>query len=369
MMVRVLSLLVFIWPAIALAEDDSAALAREASEMLEEAALSLDAAEGATDRIKALTQTVRAYEAGLAAMREGLRRAALEERATRATLQGKEEELARILAAIQNIERTRSTGAGLLHPNGPLPAIRAGMLAGDLVPALNSRAQALAGEVEDLATIVALQRAGQAQLEQGLASIRTARLALAEAVSQRVDLPGAVSTNDATMQALINSVETLSAFADNFVTESPWKGTVDESWAMPVLGRVLRGFDEADAAGVRRPGWLVVTRPGAVIVSPSDATVRFAGALPDFDVVAILEPRAGELLILAGAGSLFVQRGQIVSEGEPVGFMGGDPDAAQEKLIETADGSGQREPETLYIELRQGKDAIDPATRFDPETQ
>jgi septal ring factor EnvC (AmiA/AmiB activator) len=369
MILRVLLLFVLVSPVGAVAEDDPAALAREASAMLEEAALSLDAADGARDRVRALTQTVRAYEAGLAAMREGLRRAALEERAKRTDLQGKDEELARILTAIQNIERTRGTGASLLHPGGPLPAIRAGMLAGDLVPALNTRAQALAVDVEELAIIVALQRAGETQLEKGLESIRVARLALTDAVSQRGNLPSAVTTDDATMQALINSAETLSAFADNLVTESPWKGTIEESWVMPVIGRLLRTFEEADVAGVARPGWLVATRPGAVIVSPSDATVRFAGALPNFDVVAILEPRPGELLILAGAGALFVQRGQIVSEGEPVGFMGGEPDAVQEKLIETTVGSGQFEPETLYIELRQGKDAIDPATRFDPETQ
>ncbi|MGI9394314.1 MAG: murein hydrolase activator EnvC family protein [Boseongicola sp.] len=369
MMLRALFLLICLWPAILQAEDDPAALARKASAQLEEAALLLAAADGARNRIKALTETVRAYEAGLAAMREGLRQASLEELAKRAKLQGKEEELARILGAIQNIERTRGTGVGLLHPDGPLPAIRAGMLAGDLVPALNARAQALAADVEELATIVALQRAGEAQLEKGLESIRDARFALADAVSQRGTLPGAVTTDDATMNALINSAETLSAFADNFVTDSPWKGTIEESWAMPVIGRVLRRFDEADAAGVRRPGWLVATRPGAVIVAPSDATVRFAGAVPDFNVVAILEPRAGELLILAGAGVLFVQRGQIVSEGEPVGFMSGEPDPEQEKLIETTDDSGQREPETLYIELRRGKDAIDPATRFGSETQ
>ncbi|MGI9391453.1 MAG: murein hydrolase activator EnvC family protein, partial [Boseongicola sp.] len=360
MMFRALILAICFWPAVVLAEDDAAAMARMASEQLEEASKSLSAAETARDRISALTKTVRAYEAGLSAMRESLRHAALEERAKRASLQGKEEELARILAAIQNIERTRGNGASLLHPEGPLPAIRAGMLAGDLVPALNERAQTLAGEVEEVAAIVALQRAGEAQLERGLESIRNARLALTDAVSQRASLPDSVTTDDAAMNALINSAETLSAFADNLVTESPWKGTVDERWAMPVLGRVLRKYDEADAAGVRRPGWLIATRPGAVIVSPSDATVRFAGAMPDFDVVAILEPRAGELLILAGAGALFVQRGQIVSKGALIGFMGGEPDATQDKLIETSVGSGQREPETLYIELRQGKDAIDP---------
>ena len=369
MKLRIFLLVLFLLPTALPAQEGPAALAREATEQLEAAAELLTAAEGARDKIKALTETVRAYEAGLAAMREGLRHAALEETAKRADLQGKEEELASILAAIHNIERLRGTGVALLHPDGPLPAIRAGMLAGDVVPALNARAQVLADDVRELATIVALQRAGQLQLETALKDIRSARLALTDAVAQRVDLPGVATTDDAAIQALINSVETLSAFADNLVTDSPWKGTIEEEWAMPVQGRVLREFDEADAAGVRRPGWLVATRPQAVIVTPTDATVRFAGSLPNFGVVAIFEPRAGELLILAGVGALFVQRGQIVSAGEPVGFMGGEPDATQENLIESGVVSGQREPETLYIELRRGKDAIDPATRFvrDPQ--
>ena len=39
----------------------------------------LDAADGARNRVKALTETVRAFEDGLEAMREGLRRAAIRE--------------------------------------------------------------------------------------------------------------------------------------------------------------------------------------------------------------------------------------------------------------------------------------------------
>lgn len=346
----------------------AADLAREASGALSDAALSLSEADGARNRIAALTKTVRAYERGLAAMREGLRQASLEERALREQLAGRDAELMALLATLQSIERSGGT-TQMLHPDGPLPAIRAGMLAGAFVPALNTRAQSLADELTDMRAIVAVQSAGQTQLENGLAGIRAARFALADAVSKRTDLPQSAATDDATMEALINSSETLAAFADNFTTQSPWVNPVDETWDLPVIGRVLRGFNEPDAAGVRRPGWVLATDAGAIVTTPVAATVRFAGALPDFGTVVILEPRAGELLILAGASDLYVQRAQILSEGEPIGLMGGDLAPEQEKLIETEQGGGQPWRETLYIELRQGQDAVDPASRFPAQTE
>ena len=349
------------------AQGSPADIAREASDLLSQATLALSEAEGSRDRIAALTGTVQAYERGLTAMREGLRRAALEERAIRSDLASRDAELMQLLAALQSIER--SGGATqILHPDGPLPAIRTGMLASELVPALNARAQSVARDLSGVQDIIALQTAGQRQLEDGLAGIRTARLALSQAVSNRTDLPETAATDSATMEALINSSETLAAFADNFASEPPLTTPANTNWNLPVAGRILRGFNEADAAGVRRPGWVLATEVGAIVTTPASATVRFAGDLPDFGSVVILEPRAGELLILAGAGDLFVTRGQILAQGEPIGFMGGDFAREQEKLIETEQGGGQLGRETLYIELRQGREAIDPGSRFPGQT-
>lgn len=362
----VLCLTLLIAPAVS-AQQSPAEIAREASDFLNQAALALTEAEGSRDRIAALTRTVRAYERGLTAMREGLRSAALEERAIRSDLATRDAELMQLLAALQSIER--SGGAvQILHPDGPLPAIRTGMLASELVPGLNARAQVVARDLSRVQDIIALQRAGQKQLEDGLAGIRAARLALSQAVSNRIDLPETASTDAATMEALINSSETLAAFADNFASEPPVTIPANTSWNLPVAGRILRNFNEADAAGVRRPGWVLATEAGALVTTPASATVRFAGDLPDFGTVVILEPRAGELLVLAGADDLFVTRGQILSQGEPIGFMGGDLAREQEKLIETEQGGGQLGRETLYIELRQGREAVDPGSRFTGQT-
>lgn len=368
MNLRALAIALALCPAAAAADADPAALAEEAAALLADAALKLEAAEGARDRIDALTETVRAYETGLAALREGLRRAVLEERALRSRLGDRDRELGRILAVLQGIRREKDA-VELLHPAGPLPAVRAALLASDLVPGLNARARVLAAEVEELADVVALRRAAESQLETALAEVREARLKLAEAVSNRTDLPPRRATDAVALRALLEGAETLSAFADSFMSESPWTGTVDESWPWPVRGRLLRRFDEADAAGVRRPGWIIATDPEALIAAPMAGTVRFADQVPEFGGVLIVEPRAGELLVLAGAGTVFARRGQIVSAGEALGLMPAAETAEQEKLIESADGGGQRARETLYIELRQGQDAIDPAVRFDPEAE
>ena len=61
----------------AMAQDDPAAAALAAKEQLQAAHAELDAASGSQDRVEALTRTVQAYEAGLQAMRNGLRRAAI----------------------------------------------------------------------------------------------------------------------------------------------------------------------------------------------------------------------------------------------------------------------------------------------------
>ncbi|NNL19182.1 MAG: peptidase M23 [Boseongicola sp.] len=352
---------------VASAQEAPADIAREASDFLNQAALALSEAEGSRNRIAALTATVQAYERGLTTMREGLRRAALEERAIRSDLKTRDAELMQLLAALQSIERSGGA-AQVLHPDGPLPAIRTGMLASELVPALNARAQVVARDLTGVQDIIALQTAGQKQLEEGLAGIRTARLALSQAISNRTDLPAPAATDQATMEALINSSETLTAFADNFATDPTGTVLDDSSWPMPVTGRILRDFNEADAVGVRRPGWIVAADEGAILTTPTPATVRFAGDLPEFGTVVILEPQPGELLILAGAGEVFVNRGQILSKDEPIGFMSGDFAQAQENLIETEQGSGQLGRETLYIELRQGREAVDPGSRFNGQT-
>jgi hypothetical protein len=107
------------------AETDAAAAAIEAAELLQNAAVSLAEAEGARDRVEALTETVRAYEEGLSALREGVRQAALRERAILAVFEAERERLGRLLAVLQSIQSAPAPLL-LLHPDGPVGTARAG---------------------------------------------------------------------------------------------------------------------------------------------------------------------------------------------------------------------------------------------------
>jgi septal ring factor EnvC (AmiA/AmiB activator) len=171
------------------------------------------------------------------------------------------------------------------------------------------------------------------------------------------------------MEALINSAETLAGFADSLVTSGDAGSGADRGWSMPVAGDIIRTFDEADEAGVRRPGWLIGTVAEALVTAPADATVRFADSMPSNGPVIILETSPGRLVILTGQATNFVRRTQIVSEGEPIALMGGREASAQENLIETSLLGGRRIIKKKNIEIRQGQAPVDPAAFLRPSQE
>jgi septal ring factor EnvC (AmiA/AmiB activator) len=342
---------------------DASQVTLEAADLLAAAAVQLDDATGRSDRISALTQTVRAYETGLAAMREGLRQASLQERVLSERFGAEDRDLGQLLALLQTVSRHTASEV-LVHPGDAADTIRAGALTASLVPSLQESASALAAELDELKNLIAVQAAGAASLEAGLEDVRRARSALADAISNRTDLPPRLATDEAAMQALINSAETLAGFANSLIPEGTNADLSNRAWVAPVKGHLLRAFNEADAAGVRRPGLVIATEAEALVTAPLDATVRFSGQVPGQGTVAILEPKAGSLVILAGMETSFVRLGEIVAAEAPIGLMGGVQTSKQKKLIESSQENRPLGAETLYMEVRQGRAPVDPAILF-----
>ena len=102
-MIRLAAFFCLFLPFAALAQSDATLAARQAATQLEDAAVSLQSAESARDRVRALTETVQAYEAGLSAMRDGLRQAALREGQLQRQLNAREAEIADLLGVLQTI--------------------------------------------------------------------------------------------------------------------------------------------------------------------------------------------------------------------------------------------------------------------------
>lgn len=348
--------------------------AQVAMEELRAAAEALEAAEGARDRVAALTETVQAYEAGLAALREGLRQAAIREAAIKGVFEAESERLAQLLGVLQSIEASPEPSL-LLHPDGPKGTVRAGMILSDVTPALSREAADLRRALTEVATLRALQEAAVTTLEEGLAGAQTARTELSKAVSNRTDLPRRFVTDQVAMENLLSSADTLESFAGGLMSatiedasvtvERPDFTAARGTLAMPVSGRVIRGYDEVDAAGVRRPGWVIATRPLTLVTTPWPATLRYLGPLLDYGQVAILEPDEGFLLVLAGLGQLFGSVGEVLPQGTPVGLMGGAEAAStQAFLMSAVQGGGAEATETLYMELRWNGSPVDPTEWF-----
>ena len=349
------------------AEEDAASIAERASDLLGQAALSLSEAKGSGAEIRALTETVRAYELGLSALREGARRAAIEERAARADLADRAGDLGAVLVVLTRQSRLQTTET-LLHPGSAPDRVRAGLILGQMTPDLDAEVSALRAIGEEIAALSALQDAAVAQLEDGAAGIRSARTALAGAVAGQERRPTPTATDAAAMEALINSAETLAAFADSLAESAPGDFAATAPWDWPVEGTLRSGFG-AGLSPTTRQGWVIGTAEGAIVTAPAPATVRFAGDIPGQPGLAILETAPGELLILGGLGDLFVDRGQIVSARDPIGLMPGADAAPDQKLIDSSFAGGQHAPERLYIELRRRQAPIDPAVRFREATQ
>jgi murein hydrolase activator len=329
----------------------------EAADNLRAAIAALDDAQGARDRVAALTTTIRAYEQGLSTLRDALRQVTIRESALTMRLTASQDDIARLLGVLSQIDP--NPGPTLLFdPGGPLSSVRSGMIIADITPALQARVEGLRSDLAELQSLRRVQTDAQALLEQGLISAQGARTELSQAISDRTDLPRRYTEDAAALQALVRSADTLQALAQGLTMLDPDRGRFAErkgTLPLPVLGRMIRAAGEPDPAGVSRPGVTLATRPGALVTAPHAVTIRYLGPLLDYGNVMMVEPGDGYLIVLAGLGSVYGQVGEVVPAGGALGLMGGQADA---DLADAGD------TETLYVEVRRGTEPEDPQTWF-----
>ncbi|MGB3146588.1 MAG: peptidoglycan DD-metalloendopeptidase family protein [Paracoccaceae bacterium] len=344
--------------------------AAAAAKDLRTAIEALNKAENAKDRIAALTQTIRAYEVGMGAMRAAMRAAAVRETAIAASFEARREEIGRLLGVMTAMEETPQPLL-LLHPSGALGTVRSGMIMSSVAPGLQRQAEALKAELVEIRNIRALQQETADMLGRGLSAVQGARTALAQAIAQRTDLPKRYIDDPEELDTLQQNAQTLDAFAtglaqlesDIGAPASDFEGA-EGQMHLPVLGRLLRRAGEADAAGIVRPGLILATRPAALVTAPWSATIRYRGPLLDYKNVMIIEPANGYLLVLAGLDTVYGDTGDVLAAGAPLGLMGGQEAALTVAGLQVEEGSGADRTETLYIELRKDGIAIDPGPWF-----
>ncbi|MDO5632540.1 MAG: peptidoglycan DD-metalloendopeptidase family protein [Paracoccus sp. (in: a-proteobacteria)] len=353
---------------------EAAQAAQQAADQLRASISRLEAALGADDQVTALTEVIHGYEQGLAALRAGLREAAQRESDLRARFQAQHDRLSRVLGAMTAMQQAPET-ALLLHPGGATATARSAMIVADIAPGLRAEAEALQSDLDEIATVRELQDSTAQVLGSGLIAVQEARRLLASAVTDRSHMPVRYAENPAELQALETSAASLDEFAagvsrmdlDVGPPITDFEGA-QGSLPLPVAGTVMRRYGEADAAGVSRPGLVIAAAPAALVTTPWPATIRFRGPLLDYGNVMILEPASGYLLVFAGLGQVFGEVGDVLAAGEPVGLMGGTEPPAQEFgaqfVADATKGGDAGQSQTLYLELRKGRETLNPADWF-----
>lgn len=117
---------------------------------------------------------------------------------------------------------------------------------------------------------------------------------------------------------------------------------------LPVRGRVAVRFGEKTALGLKSDGWRVRTRGDALVMAPADGVVKFADSFKGFGKVVIMSHKNGYNTVMTNLGSIDVMLEQEVLAGEPIGRMSSDKTE-------------------MYLEVRRGDKAVDPARLFKEE--
>ena len=150
------------------------------------------------------------------------------------------------------------------------------------------------------------------------------------------------------MEELIKKAEKLrkererkKATEKKLVTPSEKKST--GSYPIPVNGDITTYFGEHTKKGVTSKGIYIKSLSDSQVISPTDSDVVFSGSFYGFKNLLILHSPEDYYIILGGMNEIFVEEGQNLLAGEPIGEMGSSE---------------------LYIEIRDKENPINPLNYF-----
>jgi len=325
------------------------------------------------------------------------------EDAIRRSLTSRRSVIAEVLAALQRMGR-KPPPALLVAPEDMLQAIRTSMLLGSVLPEMRAETEALAADLADLlqlrqsiaaerdalssdaaklradrqhlAALIEARQSALSAAEQALGAERDRALDLAKQAATLKDLIARMESEVAAAargaeaarradEARKNAQDATSPDARRKIALAPFKDPARLAPAtafaetkgllpLPVAGALQRGFGAPDGFGGAEKGMLVATRAEAIVASPCDGWVAFAGPYRTYGQLLIVNAGQGYYIILAGMDRINVNVGQFILAGEPVAVMG---DGSAKTAAAIAIGAAQP---ILYIEFRKDGAAIDP---------
>ena len=353
---------------------DVVSATREALSLLDDARVRLAGAEGKRDRLRAYGRAIQGYEVALLATRAGLRELAATSARLSEEYQQRKERVEELLTALQMLGQIPRETA-VFHPHGALGAARASMILSDLIPDVRAQADELRDRQQKLDTLLALQETTLDDLRRAREELAAARATVLAALEAERRLTSDERDETLRIDTIARNASNMTDLAAGLVGTSvtgqaeilPANEPVKGELIWPVAGRLLRQFNEADAAGIARSGIIIGAAPLSTVRAPVAGKVRYQGDFLDFGQVVVLEPKPGLLFVLAGLGESYVRSGDVVDAGTPIGILGGNEPTDEVFLIGLGDADSAFYEESLYIEVRTEGIAVDPRPWFGPE--
>jgi len=330
-----------------------------------------------------------------------------QELSVKRSLHDRRDVLARVLAALQRMGRNPPP-ALLVRPEDALASVRSAVLLGAVVPEMRAETDILIADLNELKRLrgeISNERTKHAASLKALAEDNT-RLSLL--VDEKLKLEGksreALKTQNeearilgqkatslkqliASLNARISKVDIAAAearkvdevrrkaeedrisVARNKIGNTPSIGRGNIAairpllsfeqakgrLQLPVSGVEVLSFGEKTTTGSSSKGALMATRANALVISPLDAKVVYAGPFRSYGQLLILDAGSHVHIVFAGMARINVGIGQIVLAGEPVAKMGSTRIAS----VAAVDMVSSRP--MLYIEFRKDGKSFDPA--------
>lgn len=347
-------------------------------------------------KILSSADNIKILETEISDTERRLRKLGENEDAVRASLAGRRDVLAEVLAALQRIGR-RPPPALAVRPSDALAAVRSAILLNAVMPELRVETEALASDLSELSRLkeviarekktllgdamrlaeeksrlellLSAKRQERDRNKQKLAQEKRRSEELAEKSKSLKELIARLETEiESAREASEKSRQASASAAAKPGRDGRWDPLSDPGRLSPALpfvqakgqlpwpvaGDMIRDFGQEDEFGSMTEGQSITTRPGSRVTAPADGWVVYAGPFRSFGQLLILNTGDGYHVLLAGMDRIDADLGQFVLAGEPVGVMGTTKLASAATL-----GLGSTQP-VLYVEFRKDGRAIDP---------
>jgi septal ring factor EnvC (AmiA/AmiB activator) len=319
----------------------SMAAQARATELARAAAVERDAAERARAEERAVAARVARAAADLsaAAARVRIVDALLARR--RDELGTQETPVARLLGALGTLGR-RPTIVAVAQPGSVDDLVHLRAVLGSVLPVVRARTAGLRQELAATRTLradaalaakaLADSRGTLARERQALAAVRASHEGRADTLRRQ-----ALAASDQAVaqgEAARDLVDRMDQAGDAAQVGTALarlatppggaaNGRGDAPYRLPVVGRLVTGYGELSANGVRARGLTFAVGPGESAVAPAAGRVLFARPFRDYGTVVILDHGDGWRSAVIGLGSSAVQVGDAVAAGQRIGAAGG----------------------------------------------